>query len=238
MKTNKNVIGIAAIILFFTSCVSVQQIGQLTMISNRNIDKSQNYELIKSYVGSSDDERKHSKATTIQQAIDGTVQEVPGGEYIMNVRIYLVMHGSKHQYFSVEGDVWGIKQNSTEPSPDGSTYYSFKEGDNVAWRYDSKYYTGIIVSMKDRKKCLVKVDDNGKTIAIVANTQPQQGNTQSTTQLSVEIKIGDRVTWQDKNDKKFYPGLVVGQGNGTWLIKDDDDGKTYPVDASQVYLSK
>ena len=254
MKTTKILIGIVAITLSFTSCFTVKQIGQLTMISNRNIDHNQNYELLRGYVGSTDAERKKSRATTLQQAIDEAVQKVPGGEYMMNVRMYEILYGKKRQYYSVDGDVWGIKQNSSEQtSAAGGTYYSFKEGDNVTWKKGSKYYTGVIISMKDKKKCLIKTDQTGDVINedyedISKIATPQQINpspvsqnvpsNEQAAQSAVQIQIGDKVMWQDTSDKKFYPGVVVGQGNGVWLIKDDDDSKTYPVNTSQVYLSK
>jgi len=258
MKTLKIVPLIA--LIFFTSCYSFQQIGEVNMISHRNIDASHNYVLLVSYVGGTDEERKSSRAETIQEAIDNTVQKVPGGEYLMNAKIYEVIKGGGGKgktWFAAEGDVWGEKQEGVKTITAKSTY-SFNTGDHVTWKHDGKWYTGTIISSKDMNSCIVKVDNDGDLTELNYNDlskidNPQQTNsspdypnveitngthTQSSTQPSVQIKLGDKIVWQDINDKKFYTGIVVGQGNGTWLIKDDDDSKIYPVNYSQVYLSK
>ena len=65
----------------------VRKIGEINMISSRNISNLADYELI---------------------ALDQTVREVPGGVFLMNASFYIV----KGKYFAVEGDVWGLKQNA------------------------------------------------------------------------------------------------------------------------------
>ncbi|HEY1871029.1 MAG TPA: hypothetical protein VGG71_08220, partial [Chitinophagaceae bacterium] len=74
-----------------TSCATpVKQIGKVNMISNRNVDPALNYGVISSYSGGSMRELKHSRATSIDDAIDQTVKKIPGGEFLMNVKIYMV----------------------------------------------------------------------------------------------------------------------------------------------------
>jgi hypothetical protein len=95
-------------ILFITimaSCGSVKQIGKVNMISNRNIERNLDYKPLLNYAGGSNRELRKSRAKTIEQAIDQTVKKVPGGEFLMNVKIYFV----KGKYYAAEGDVWGNK---------------------------------------------------------------------------------------------------------------------------------
>ncbi len=94
---------IALFLLFLASCTSVKQIGALNMISNRNIDRSLNYKPLLNYAGGSKRELKKSRCTSLQEAVDKTVKKVPNGEFLMNVKLYLI----KGKYFAVEGDVWG-----------------------------------------------------------------------------------------------------------------------------------
>mgnify|MGYP001577329905 CR=1 FL=1 len=96
-----------------TACVSVKDVGQLTMVANRNIETSQKYQQIQKYATLDKKEMKKTRASSIQAAVDEVVKKVDGGEYLMNVKIYQIMHSRYGQqpamYYAVEGDVWGIK---------------------------------------------------------------------------------------------------------------------------------
>jgi len=144
---------LASLFLVFaiSSCTSVKQIGKVNMISNRNIDTKLDYKVISTYSGGSDKELKKSKAKTIEDAIDQTVRKIPGGEFLMNTKLYLI----DGQYFAIEGDVWGTKTNIT--------YRGFEIGDKVTWKSSGKYKTGNITSLKDDKTCLIKTEDQ-KTV--------------------------------------------------------------------------
>lgn len=130
-----------------TSCTSVKQIGKVNMISNRNVDPKLNYDVISTYSGGSNRELKKSKAKTIEDAIDQTVRKIPGGEFLMNAKIYLV----NGQYLAVEGDVWGVKSNVA--------YRGFKVGDKVTWKAMGNFKTGTIKSLKDDKTCLIETEN-------------------------------------------------------------------------------
>ncbi len=91
------------IALALGGCMRVKQIGKLNMISNRNVDSRMDYVLIKNYVGGSKKELRRYKGSSIEEAIDKVVKVQPGGEFLKNVKLYLV----KGKYFAVEGDVWG-----------------------------------------------------------------------------------------------------------------------------------
>ncbi len=95
---------IAAITL--TSCLSAKQIGKLNMVSNRNIDSKMEYVSLKNYTGGSRKELRRYKSESLEGAIDQVVKAVPGGEFLKNVKIYVV----NKKYYAVEGDVWGYSQ--------------------------------------------------------------------------------------------------------------------------------
>ncbi len=140
------------LLLAFSACSSVKQIGQVNMISTRNIDASANYELLSAYVGGRKSELRSNKAKTIDEAINKTVKNIPGGEYLMNVKIYRV----GESYYAVEGDVWGLPGNQSR--------YGFSVGESVMWRtVFNSFEQGVIASFIDTEKCYVKTK-KGKLI--------------------------------------------------------------------------
>jgi len=144
----------------FSSCYTVSDIGKLNMVSNRNIDNQMsNYVLIKNYSGGSKKEIKKSikktKAATFDKAVDETVRNVAGGEFLMNVHVYSV-HRSNKIYFLVEGDVWGYKE--------GNSFRGFKTGDIVQWKGMGGSKKGKITALTNSEKCMVL--ENGKNMSI------------------------------------------------------------------------
>lgn len=99
----KKVMYILTLALLMGSCMSVKQIGKLNMVSNRNVDSKMDYSNLKNYAGGSRRELKRLKSETLEGAIDNVVKKVPGGEFLKNVKIYVV----NTKYYAVEGDVWG-----------------------------------------------------------------------------------------------------------------------------------
>ncbi len=141
--------------IFLSSCASVKvtQIGKLNMISNRNVDSKTDYTLLKSYMGASNKEIKKAKATTLEDAIDETVRNTSGGEFLKNVKVYLVESKNK-MYYAVEGDVWGIKGQEN--------FRGFIVGDMVQWKdMLGKAHKGKITGLIDSKECMIK--EEGKS---------------------------------------------------------------------------
>jgi hypothetical protein len=72
----------------FSSCSTVYELGDLTMVSSRNIETKMDYVLIKNYSGGSKKEikkaLKKTKATNLETAINETVKNVAGGEFLKN----------------------------------------------------------------------------------------------------------------------------------------------------------
>ena len=106
----KKLILIAAVSMLLASCVTSKNIGNLTMVSTRNVETTKQYTLLKKYVTLTKEEIRKTQATSIEQAIDEVVKKVDGGEYLMNVKVYLVQRGGSQAsqfFYAVEGDVWG-----------------------------------------------------------------------------------------------------------------------------------
>ncbi len=134
-----------------SSCMTFKQIGNLTMMSNRNIDsKMEDYVLVRSYMGDAKKELRKSRALTIEDAMDQTVRNTPGGEFLKNVKVYVV----NNSYVAVAGDVWGHAGVKADVR-------GFQVGDEI--QYMGAKYT--ITDLKDGVKCVVK-SANGKLIKI------------------------------------------------------------------------
>jgi len=92
-------------------------------------------------------ELKKSKALLVEEAVNQTVKKIPGGEFLMNVKLYQV----KGNRFAVEGDVWGVKTDVT--------YRGFKIGDKVMWKAGGDIKEGVVKSLIDDKTCYVVTKD-------------------------------------------------------------------------------
>ena len=145
-----------AALLLMTGCeTSTKLIGEVNMISTRNISTDFNYQQLTTYSGGSNRQLKKSKSTNIQDAVTQTVKAVPGGEFLMNVKIYIV----NNQYYAVEGDVWGH-------SVEQGGYQGYKIGDAVMWKDSfSNYRKGKVTAIKDTEKCIVE-DENGRKYTV------------------------------------------------------------------------
>lgn len=141
------------LVILCYSCKSVQQIGKVNMISHRNISLNEKYDLLSSYTGESKRELKKSKAENIENAVDNTVKNVPGGEFLMNAKIFLI----DGKYIAVTGDVHGKKSNEG--------IKGFKIGDLVTWKTIGGHEQGKIIALKDYTKCIVQKED-GKTVEV------------------------------------------------------------------------
>lgn len=99
----KRLIIVAIAIVTLSGCY--RRIGDLNMVSNRNIDSNTEYVLIERGVES---KSKTKKQDALEQAIDKAVNKYEG-EYLMNCRIYVKKNGRK---IKVVGDVWGVKPDT------------------------------------------------------------------------------------------------------------------------------
>ncbi len=153
---------IALAVFVLPSCISVKEVGKVSMISTRNVSMKTDYVLVSSYSGGSKSDLKKSKATNIEEAVDQTVRKVPGGEFLMNAKINLVYHRvSGKAFFAIEGDVYGNKSANGGAE---RSYRGFQTGDKVSWGNKlTGFKSGTIKSLKDDKTCLVETED-GRTV--------------------------------------------------------------------------
>lgn len=143
-----------------TSCgMGIKQVGDLNMISKRNVIPSDDYERLRTYAGSSSKkELKHEvkrvKAKTIDQAVDYTVKNTPGGEFLTNVKVYMV----DGTYFVVHGDVWGHKSQEAD-------FKGWKVGDKIWYKSVFGQKKGTIVDLKSSEEATIQLED-GKLLNI------------------------------------------------------------------------
>lgn len=149
MMQKSTLYGLAAVFLSSLSgcAVTVKQIGDINMISQRNVDSRGEYVLVKTYAGGGK-EIKKSRARNVQEAVDQTVRNAPGGEFLKNAKIYLI----DGKYLAVEGDVWGQGQGN---------FKGFRVGDKVQWKTITGNHNGVIKGFLNDQRCMVQED--GKT---------------------------------------------------------------------------
>lgn len=145
------------VIVNYSDAQKVIQIGKINMISSKNIGNLEDYELIAAYARGNQKKITKSKAETLEDALEQTVREVPGGVFLMNAKIYMI----KGKYFAIEGDVWGLKQNAN--------YKGYKVGDHVMWKTIFGYKKGTVEAIKNSEECVVVEDGtvNRTTIKFV-----------------------------------------------------------------------
>jgi hypothetical protein len=137
-------------LLSLTGCWT--KLGDLTTVSNRNIDSGTNYVELARYVEGRGKQLKHKKQGALEMAIDNTVKSIPGGEFLKNATIRMTPRG---RYIRIVGDVWGIPGVLTEAQQKAA---KFNIGDNVSWNNAGNFMKGTITG-KDEDKAMVKYID-------------------------------------------------------------------------------
>ena len=151
MKLNSvKKIAILATSISLASCMSIKEIGDLNMISTRNVDSKGDYVLLRNYMGGTKKELKKSKAIDLEQAINNVVKQTPGGEFIKNVKVYII----NKKYFAVEGDIWGLQS--------GQNMRGYSLGSKVQYPCGVSKCIGTITDLTNDKECQVKNEETGK----------------------------------------------------------------------------
>ena len=153
---------ITALLISTVGCprIRVEQKGKINMISTRNVETDFDYILLRSYAGGAESEIKGSRAKTLDEALDQTVKNVPGGEFLMNAVIFLVKKGKK-EYFAIQGDVWGRE--------DDISYRGLVVGDRITFKRRKKgrkILQGVIIGLKDSENCYVQLDGESMGIEV------------------------------------------------------------------------
>lgn len=107
MRTNR-LIPFALLTALLTSCGGYQRIGQLTMVSTRNVDGSKPATML---MRNAEGVAKMKNNDAMQLAVDATVSQHPAGEYLMNAQVYVSNNGKRVR---VTGDVYGYGQAGAE----------------------------------------------------------------------------------------------------------------------------
>jgi hypothetical protein len=146
---------ILAIFILFAITSCSHRLGNLTMISTRNIETSKDYkELKRTVVGKDKSLQKllllfgPFGSPDMELALNKVVNTVPGGEFMKNVIVterynwYLLF---SIRVLIIEGDVWGIPQNERQNT------YNLKIGDKVTWKetvlFKDKWYDGEVMAV-------------------------------------------------------------------------------------------
>lgn len=138
--------------VLLTSCAN--RLGDLTLLSNRNYDKSQNYVLLKQDVQV---KVKTKKNDVIERAVDKATSSVPGGEHLQNVTLWVSPSGKK---IKLQGDVYGIKPVEV---PKEVTKIEWKVGDKVQYKTLTGRKTGTIIDISNSEEATIKLDESGNS---------------------------------------------------------------------------
>jgi len=151
---------IIILLLSLSSCY--YRIGDLTIISNRNVDSKTDYKMLKQYVVAT---AKSKKGDPLENALDNAVKKVPGGEFMKNTKIYVKVNGKK---IKVEGDVWGIPVPATTGTVTTNVTKSveatikFEVGDRVSYKtFFGKIEEGIILGLNTNSAIVETKDSKG-----------------------------------------------------------------------------
>ncbi len=114
------------ILITLTSCSSYTRIGDLTGISNRNIDNSKKYTLIKRDV----EAIANSGNDALEQAVDNMTKEYQG-EFLRNAKIFVKDNGKK---VKVIADVWGYQNTNVNIKTSANLKIELNVGDIVVFK--------------------------------------------------------------------------------------------------------
>jgi ribosomal protein S20 len=128
IKQIKQIVGLTIITGIIVSCSSYKRVGNLTMISTRNVDSKSDYKLIQKNVEA---KAKLKNEDALQMAIDEAVKKFPEGEFMKNVSVYIKSNGKK---VKVVGDIWGIPSVEKSITTTVTEKIEFKVGDNVVFK--------------------------------------------------------------------------------------------------------
>ena len=121
------------------SCGSWVRIGDLTSISNRNLDDSKNYILLNREVEGIAD----ADSDAMEQAIDNLTKKYEG-EFLRNAKIYVKSNGKK---IKVIGDVWGIQNTSVSVNTSVNKEVKLDIGDTVVFKRKGALTDGKIIGI-------------------------------------------------------------------------------------------
>lgn len=129
--------------ILLSSCGSWVRIGDLTAISNRNVDDSKKYVLVARDV----EAQANAGSDAMEQAIDNLTQKHQG-EFVRNAKVYVRNNGKKVR---VIGDVWAIQNTLASVKTYAEAEIKLNVGDRVSFKKDGKFQEGIIIGINNSK---------------------------------------------------------------------------------------
>lgn len=137
----------ALIAPFLFSACAWHNVGNLTIASTHNVEKDRSqYELLARDI----EVRVKAKNNALQVAMDRAVASRPGGEYMMNVMVY--MKESNTKKVKITGDVYGTpRPEGTAPAAETKLATDLKVGDRVAARLPGSMVTGTVIGLETDK---------------------------------------------------------------------------------------
>ncbi len=140
-----------------TSCAPYVRIGDLTGISNRNIDDSKKYVLIERDVEST----ARAESDALEQAVDNLTKEYQG-EFLRNVKIFIKDDGTN---VKIIADVWGIQNTDVNITTSANLKIELKIGDKVVFKkkglFGYRIVKGKIVGL-NAKSVFVEYENNNR----------------------------------------------------------------------------
>lgn len=153
----KNLLLIMLSVFIFSSC-SYNRIGQLTMISTRNVDSKADYKLIQKETEGIAKMKSHD---AFQEAVENAVKQSPDGEFMKNVIVYIQGNGKK---IKVVGDIWGIPSVNKQVEKTVNAKIEFKAGDKVTFKNSlGKIIEGKILGVNANTAIVEYQNTFGKT---------------------------------------------------------------------------
>lgn len=148
-----------SVLFSLVGCKSWVRIGDLTAISNRNVDASKVYVLLNRDV---EGKAESKTGDALEQAVDNLTKKYQG-EFIRNAKIY-VRNDGKH--VRVIGDVWGEQNADVNVTTTAVAKVELNVGDSVVFRKKKggKLIDGRIIGFNSGK-CVVEYD-GGKKIEL------------------------------------------------------------------------
>ncbi|NBA76804.1 hypothetical protein GOQ04_14695 [Emticicia sp. ODNR4P] len=149
---------IAVFAFLFFSCSSIKPIGDVEILSYQKLDNSVKYELIATNVGGTYKEFNDTRMQgikTIPDAVKRLVDNVPGGIFLRNAKIYIL----DNSLVSVQGDVWGIKSEN-------ANIKGFAVGNHVIYQKGSKISKAQVMTLKDATTCFIQEFGEEKSIEV------------------------------------------------------------------------
>lgn len=147
--------------ILFSGC-AWHNVGNLTVASTHNVDRDlSTYTLLMRNV----DVRVNARRNPLQVAIDRGVASTAGGEYMMNVMVYMKPGNTKK--VKLTGDVYGrARPEGLALATDTRLASDLSVGDRVAVRMSGKMVTGVVIGLQT-EKAMVELDvTNSKGEAI------------------------------------------------------------------------